>query len=285
MTIIKLAHLVHYDKLLKKIRNLTEYEIYNFSKFLRKNKKLYKFISIKCNKSKLAGFIIFEKFIHGRFLSAPKPEGSLIHITILVLLTSFMWDFTKYDETYKVWGTDMRHCYVLSNISKLLYGRVIKKYIVDTNKCSPNTQKIAFEIKEKNLRRAKLYLINIYEYKLLLKDETLNTFLLIYNIQLFIEKNYKEMSNMHNKYTIMNLTNQTPIEYEYNDISNKQYANVIDTCLPLSIFMKNLLYYSAVQSQKMECIKLEKNIKNKIIKIIHVLNYFGIHKNIIHKII
>lgn len=276
MTIVKIAFLTNYNKFRKLLENITTDEYNNYNKFIIKYKKLYKFINIKIDNNKVYSIFLFHSIVH-YFVPVDYVETNKINPPEDIHLLSF--NLLVWNLIYKI--------QFLNEYEKYLY-----KYFIDGRKnCFAGVKNNIISgngIMPKNLIRNSNYYvetiltggIDINEFNdncghdinhnlIILCDYKINTFMLLNNLLYYLENNYK---NNNSK-----ITDYVDITVKYNDNKNCKKMNVIKTCLPINSFMKNLILNKQL--------KLHKNIRMKIMKIIHVLCSYGMHENIIGKII
>ena len=125
----------------------------------------------------------------------------------------------------------------------------------------------------------------------ILEDDQINSFLLMNNLQYYFEQIIRSQRN-----ETINILLDVDINVTYNNINNHKYMDIIDICLPTYFMLRNSNTINnnninnnfSIKSLVLnEQLKLNKNTKNKIIKIIYVYQYLlqNYHHNIIYGII
>ena len=101
MTVIKLAYLVHYSKFRERFEKIINDINFDFVKFIKKNKKLYKFIRIKYDNNKVKNLLLFQ-LLYCRvfsymqiYIGFNKSKKNIKYYVEKFLLTSFDNFFIK----------------------------------------------------------------------------------------------------------------------------------------------------------------------------------------------
>lgn len=264
MTVVTLAFCTNVDKIKNKLdmsKLNIKYSITQIDKILIKNKKYYKFVKIILENDKLNNLFTYNVIMYN--------ADAINYIDLRSYYCCYYLDLFLLNWKFVIdhnWDIDMTSIFTDCFEDKLILAKYHKQkanlnYVIQTNE-KTGTLFISGEyISDKK----GIYDSGISFY---LKDDIINSFMLLNNLLIYFTKNY----NINNK-----IVNNIEININYNNYKNYKKMNVIKTCLPISTFMQNMFYEKHL--------KLHKKIRTKIIKIIHVLNYFGLYKNIISKIV
>lgn len=277
MTIIKLGCLINYDIIKKQIDNIT---LDKFNNLIQRNKKYYKFINLKF-KNKHEAIKIFIYYVimevHDRGEIYKCRERKLPRCFNNSPLVLPIWNIIKMKNVN------------INNMPEILkdkYPLVVKdgENVTNKNMSANNNYFIRNNIK-KGLMILSFQHWYYTMYRFYLNDDSINLFLLMNNLLGFLEIHY--ITNIS-----IDVYDHVFLDIQYKDPNNYKNINIIDTCLPLSNFTKILL--SNTDSYMLDNtrtvldndkFKLSYNTKQKIIKIIYMLNKYNIYINIINKII
>lgn len=280
MVYIKLGCLINYDKLDKKIKNMTMEEYEDSLLFMNKNKKLYKFIKIKFDKHQFVrNFNLFCCIIDNYSIDCSNNSNDSHRVQVLhnllnpavttyyrICVILLIWTFIK-DNKFTIFNMPYKTFYKNNDCMK--YFITLKNDSYKSYNC--NIQgKLKGKILIRHLFNETRLNTNLWDTCANVDDNEINLFLLFNNLLNYLENNYVKNRKI-------NLSKNFETSIHYNNIDNHKHMNVIETYLPINPFMKNMLINKHL--------KLCKNTRMKIIKTIYVLHYYNIHENIIYKYI